>query len=160
MNRDNHPDELLLITEPKSNNFEFKRNKQIKSTDWLIRGYTEEELTRMKAEAIKEAEAELRDKQIEEMDTILRSIFGCQFAYKIDFGKYGGFERHKEVYTKDIAKELTAKGYRKAEDVAREIFEEIEEIAGRIDRNNMSCLRTLSETTIEKLKKKYTEGEG
>lgn len=39
--------------------------------------------------------------------------------------------------------------------VAREIFEEIEEIAGRIDRNNMPCLRTLSETTIEKLKKKY-----
>ena len=118
MNRDNHPDELLLITDAKSNNFEFKSNKQI-----------------------------------EEMDTILRSIFGCPFAYKIDYGKYGGFEGHKEVYTKDIAKELTAKGYRKIyddhqrqctcyalgcqmaeslkRDVAREIFDEIEKQLAR-----------------------------
>lgn len=29
MNRDKHTDELLLINETKSNNFEFKRNKQI-----------------------------------------------------------------------------------------------------------------------------------
>lgn len=43
------------------------RNKQTKSTDWLIKGYNEEELARMKAEAIKEANVELRDKQTEEM---------------------------------------------------------------------------------------------
>lgn len=37
MNRDNHPDELLLITEPKSNNFEFKRNKQIEEMEIALR---------------------------------------------------------------------------------------------------------------------------
>ena len=42
--------------------------KQItKSTDWLTRGYSEEEIVKMKEEAIKEAEAELQKKQIEEM---------------------------------------------------------------------------------------------
>ena len=51
--------------------------------------------------------------QIEEMDTILREIFGCQFAYKINFEKYGGFGGHEEIYTEDIAEALYNAGYRK-----------------------------------------------
>ena len=53
--------------------------------------------------------------QIEEMDTILREIFGCQFAYKINLENYGGFGRHKGIYTKDIAERLYNAGYRKQE---------------------------------------------
>lgn len=53
------------------------------------------------------------EEQIEEMDTILREIFGCQFAYKINFEKYGGFGGHKEIYTEDIAEFLYNAGYRK-----------------------------------------------
>lgn len=52
-------------------------------------------------------------KQIEEMNDILKRIFGSSFAYKIEYGKYGGYEGHKEVYTRDIAEKLYTTGYRK-----------------------------------------------
>ena len=89
-----------------------KRDKQINSTDWLTKGYTKEELARMIAEAIKEAETEFRDKQIGEMTKVIceNTAISC-------------YETAVE-----IAEELTAKGYRKASDVAREIFEEIEKV--------------------------------
>lgn len=64
------------------------REKQIESTDWLTKGYSEEELARIKAEAIKEADAELRDKQIEEMarelcDATQKTNQGCNsICYK------------------------------------------------------------------------------
>ena len=42
------------------------REKQIESSDWLTEGYSKEELARIKDKAIEEAEAELREKQIED----------------------------------------------------------------------------------------------
>lgn len=54
-----------------------------------------------------------REKKIDEIDTILRSIFGSQFAYKINFAKYGGYDYHEVITTSTIARELTDKGYRK-----------------------------------------------
>ena len=44
-----------------------KKKQIIKSTDWLIRGYSKEEIARMKAKAINEANEELYNKEIEEM---------------------------------------------------------------------------------------------
>ena len=119
-----------------------------------------------------------KEKQIEEMDDILREIFGCQFAYKLDFAKYGGYLGHKEVYTKDIAKEFISAGYRKTSEVAREVIEEVIEIAKysadaakvRADNETNVLLRcelrgqqieaNLIYMHLAKLKKKYTEGEG
>ena len=43
------------------------KDKQIKSTDWLTKNYSKEELAEMKAKADKEAEEELKQKQIDEM---------------------------------------------------------------------------------------------
>ena len=142
MNRDKQTDEVITDNEIKSNNFEFKR-----------------------------------DKDIEAIDTILRRILGSPFAYTPDYGKYGGFEAYKEFYTKDIAKELNAKGYRKASDVAREIFEGIIELAKhsadeakmRADKETNVLLRAqlrgqqiganLMLYKLAELKKKYTESE-
>ena len=56
-----------------------------------------------------EGEQTMRDKQIEEMTKLLFS------AYPIN-----------KLYTEDVAEHLYNAGYRKASDVAREIFEEIE----------------------------------
>ena len=110
-----------------------------------------------------------RDKQIEEMNEIIRKFFGSSFAYKIDYGKYGGYEGHKEVYTKDIAIALTAKGCRKSSDVAREIFEEIGKPIhkwGKLAEQDNSDYGELAElilsdivASIAELKKKYTESE-
>ena len=47
------------------------KKKIVKTTDWLTRRYTEEELDKMKEEAIKEAEVELQKKQIEEMAMLI-----------------------------------------------------------------------------------------
>ena len=45
----------------------------IKTTDWLTRGYSEEELARMKEEALKEAE--LQKNQIEEMARVIQDTW-------------------------------------------------------------------------------------
>ena len=72
------------------------REKQnIKSSDWLTRGYSEEELANIKEQALKEAEAELRDKQIEGMARVIAEV---QYL--------GGLEQK-------VAKLLFEKGYRK-----------------------------------------------
>ena len=53
-----------------------------------------------------------------------------------------------------LAHALTAKGYRKASDVAREIFEEIEYLIWQYDTRPASDLTE----EIAELKKKYAEG--
>ncbi len=63
-----------------------EREKQIKSSDWLIKGKSNEELAEMKARAIEEAEQELREKQIKEM------------AEVIDFME----ERNAHYYNEDL----------------------------------------------------------
>ena len=52
-------------------------NKQIKASDWLIRDYSQEQLAKIKEEAIEEANAELREKQIEEMARDLCECYNC-----------------------------------------------------------------------------------
>ena len=84
------------------------REKQnIKSSDWLIRRYSEEELANMKEQALKEAEAELRDKQIDEMAKLI-----CTFPQCINHNIMGGCKA-SECNIADKAEALYNAGYRK-----------------------------------------------
>ena len=97
-----------------------------------------------------------KEKQIEEMRKDLIEIFDEEY-------------NKRRLITPDFtAIHLAAKGYRKADDVAREIFEEIEEI---LDRHSISYLKVgeicgehyydgVMQFDIFELKKKYTESEG
>ena len=84
-----------------------------------------------------------KDKQIKEMAKTLGIAF--QLAGTTRFG--------------EVAEVLVNAGYRKASEVAREIFEEIDEIAYRYlndaDYSGGDMIYDLNE-----LKKKYQEGEG
>ena len=113
------------------------RDKQnIKTTDWLIRGIPEEQLKREKREAIMSAYLELCITYDEETKSI-------------DFDA--------------TAEKMVAKGYRKAEEVAREIFEEIEYALDNCVETehfrgtwfNFSKFKQI----LAELKKKYTESE-
>jgi hypothetical protein len=122
------------------------RDKQnIKTTDWLIRGIPEEQLKREKREAIKEAEAELRDKQIEEMAKDFCALnMPCEECHL-----YNNRCRAKKYATRAYNA-----GYRKASDVAEEIFAEIDKLLA-VDRNGEA---NLDVRALQRLKKKYTEG--
>ena len=128
------------------------RDKQIKSTDWLTKGYNEEELTRMKSEAIKEANAELRDKQIEEMYKDIYAAIEHNSVIDITHGGYIG------INTDGLTRELYDDGYRKASDVAEEIFAEIDKLLRqhRIE-FDMSCVDFYFEKHYAAIKKKYTQ---
>lgn len=65
-----------------------------------------------------------RDKQTE-IDEIAKLI--CTYPQCVNYNKIGGC-KIAECQTVDIAEKLFDKGYRKASDVAREIFAEIEKI--------------------------------
>lgn len=92
-------------------------NQNIKTTDWLTRGIPKEQLKREKEEAIKEAEAELRNKQIEEMARVIEKMpwrieqdgLGCRITNNTELAEY-----------------FYNAGYCKSTDVAEEIFAEIE----------------------------------
>lgn len=58
-----------------------------------------------------------------------------------------------------MAKKLAQKGYRKASDLAREIFEEIEEIAMHSITSFGLQTMVMGEVAFAELKKKYTESE-
>jgi hypothetical protein len=111
-----------------------------------------------------------KEKQIEEMQWFIDLNV---FTYKDEEKVYG---------TKGAAEVLYNKGYLKASDVAREIFEEIDDYLTRMMhfsekemnsyddisiskfvkaycKGELSALWDMSEFTA-KLKKKYTEGEG
>ena len=79
-----------------------------------------------------------REKQIEDMARIIDDNHGFI------------------VSSVETAEALYTAGYRKASDVAREIFEEIEKNMVSIDFNRF---RAMGRRTFAKLKKKYTEGE-
>jgi hypothetical protein len=95
----------------------------------------------------------MRDKQIEEM---LRDISEIQNG---GWKFVGNSEFTTDVTNEDVVEYLYNAGYRKATDVAREIFEEIEDIRlehsyGEIDGNELNV-------KLFNLKKKYeSEGEG
>ena len=83
--------------------------KDIKTTDWLIRRYSKEELARMKEEAIKEADAELM--AIDLCNSLVETFGGHSQTFVLD--------------AKETAKNMRAKGYRKASDVINEFSEEL-----------------------------------
>ena len=99
-----------------------------------------------------------RDKQIEEMDTVLRAYLETSYVYKVEYAHYGGFDYHKAVFTEDIAKALYDAGYRKASEVAGEIAEEILDVANVHGAGVMFWHKM--QKFADALKKKYTEGEG
>ena len=87
-----------------------------------------------------------RDKQIEEIAIDLCEYYNCDgTCYQDD----KPCDLRCDEYTN--ARYLYEKGYRKASDVAREIFEEIEDVL-----NNIGYF---DELDFEALKKKFTEDE-
>ena len=128
--------------------------QNIKTTDWLTRGMTEEEIAKEKEEAIKEAEAELRDKQIEE---IVKDF--CPL-----YQEYGSCKRcdkdlnidGEPCYYGCVANLIIDYDYRKASEVAEEIFEEIEQLYME---EHEGCEVIMSRYEFARLKKKYKEGE-
>lgn len=87
-----------------------KDKHSVKTTDWLTKGMTEAELAKAKEEAIKKAEAELRDMQTK-IEELARAIFiHCSC---------GLFEDE----AKEIAEFVIDRaGYRKASDIAGDII--------------------------------------
>jgi hypothetical protein len=88
-----------------------------------------------------------RDKHIEEMAKDLCGRADCATCGEL-----------MPCFSKHFSKRAVEKGYRKASEVAREIFEEIEEVRmqhtfGNIDGSELNV-------KLYYLKKKYTEGEG
>lgn len=89
------------------------------------------------------------DKQIEEMAKIL-----CR-DYSMGECMVDGFDCLEGHCSKrERIEALYNAGYRKAEDVAREIFEEIEKVV-----NYALCVDITDWTAYNELKKKYTESE-
>lgn len=74
-----------------------------------------------------------RDKQIEEIKQLAKDIFAPKVALDgidLAFASVHGADMEDSHFMR-IAKHLYAKGYRKASDVAREVFEEIEKQLAR-----------------------------
>ena len=61
------------------------------------------------------------------------------------------------ITPQNTAEKLTVKGYRKASEVAREIFEEIEKIVNKQYNRSLFGIVTDITPEIAELKKKYTE---
>lgn len=102
----------------------------------------------------------MRDKQIEEMAKVIKS--------SLDGLGSGNFNFTGEEISTMFAKTLYNAGYRKASDVAREIFKEIEKLMNKLDKRHIACgnpkqawgVRSAM-TELTELKKKYeSEGEG
>ena len=103
-----------------------------------------------------------RDKQIEEMYKDVYEAIEHNSVIDITHGGYIG------ISTDGLTKELYDDGYRRAEDVAREIFEEIEKV---FINNHVESFKNYRDEMVYRfntnltvafaeLKKKYTEGEG
>lgn len=78
------------------------------------------------------------------------------------------YERRRLITPQNTAKKMTAKGYRKQKEVAREIFEELDNrlddisvVSANGDGFTMGVGKTFEKVTgiVEELKKKYAEGE-
>lgn len=94
-----------------------------------------------------------KDKQIEEMAKVLckdcaRDALPCSLTIT-------GIMCDAVM---EQAEALYSAGYRKASDVAREIFEELEKIAIHGTTFHGLCLMSMGEVAFAELKKKYTEG--
>lgn len=96
-----------------------------------------------------------KEKEIEEM---LRDISEIQNG---GWKFVGNSEFTTDVTNEDVVEYLYNAGYRKASDVAREIFEEIENNYADFLYDGYRNIVVLTEKDFEELKKKYeSEGEG
>jgi hypothetical protein len=103
-------------------------NKEnIKTTDWLIRRYSEEEIARIKEEAIKEADTELM--AIDLCDSLVET--------------FGGYSQTFVLDAKETAKNMRAKGYRKASEVINEFAEELIERFNDLEYNANTPRKTV-----------------
>ena len=99
-----------------------------------------------------------QDKQIEERKKIISDI--CPF-----YREYGSCDQcTKELsiddepcYFECMARAIINNGYRKASDVAREIFEAVDKLLWQHSRGDLADKYFY--IAIDELKKKYTEGE-
>ncbi|MBP3573916.1 MAG: hypothetical protein J6J71_04840 [Prevotella sp.] len=139
-----------------------KDKQNIKTTDWLTRGMTEEELARKKEKAIKEAEAELREKRIyadevvEEMASAIREI--TTKCGKCEYYKDGSCLKPIDMGCGDNEDILIScdaiyeKGFRNQREIAKRIFGEIESIFST-DGFHLFC----NIEGYNTIKKQYTE---
>ena len=96
-----------------------------------------------------------RDKQIDEMAK------HCCFPCLMGNGKCVADLNSSECYVAiETANHLYNAGYRKASEVAEEIFAEIEFEIAQLDFDREETRAIAIEGIIAELKKKYTEGEG
>ena len=96
-----------------------KKQNQIKSSDWLIKGYSKEELAEMKTKAIEEANNELKEKKIEEMAKDIKKInSSCSEKFSVDNckGCAGIGDNIIATCPTYIATELYNASYRKVEE--------------------------------------------
>lgn len=89
-----------------------------------------------------------KDKQIEEMANVL----GDTWVVDLEGNPHDLSEVLMQCDLENIAKQICEQGYRKASDVAREIFAEIEEIAII---NPLGNWVTIRKDFFAELKKKY-----
>ena len=105
-----------------------------------------------------------RDKHVEEMAVEFAKINcnskGCHCCDLID--EYGSLELSCEDYLtyKQMAETFKNAGYRKTSDVAREIFEDIENNYADFLFDGHRNIVVLTEKDFAELKKKYTENKG
>lgn len=127
------------------------KDRQIEPSDWLTKGYSEEELNKMKTEAIKGAEIEAMAKVIQDGELARNrgdldcTEFPTDVVIKVGLQRLAG------------AKALYNEGYRKVSEILDEIIELLDEIEkshyffyGEREARGVKY-------AIEKLKKKYTE---
>ena len=102
-----------------------------------------------------------KEKEIEEMSREICSEYDCVIPCQ-SCGYYG-YANCRDVKS---AEKLYIAGYRKASDVAREIFEEIEKLMNKLDKRHIACgnpkqawgVRSAM-TELAELKKKYESEE-
>ena len=94
-----------------------------------------------------------KEKRIKEMAKELCCDYDC--VIPCQSCAYYGYENCRDVQS---AEKLYAAGYRKASEVAREIFEEIDEMIYML--SAMTGIDIIILGKYAELKKKYTEGEG
>ena len=121
-----------------------------------------------------------KEKQIEEMakDIVIFDRECVRYCNSVKCKDCHYFYQKEDCYMRRVAEKLVDKGYRKASDVAREIFEEIEKIVAK-EIHRCDSMRDREKDASDmiyweggrhslqqvrywfaELKKKFTEGEG
>lgn len=95
----------------------------------------------------------------DKLDELITDVYRAKLVYEAEM-KSPEYRAKGEEDFEFIGKALAAKGYCKASDVAREIFEEIESIMAYFPINGHTNTAILNENDFAELKKRYTEGEG